>query len=217
MNPLLLILILGIGYILAFGGLGLLRREGLSNRFALEGLAITILALVLGLSTGKPLNPVLFLVVIYLVTMRSRLLVDLGNLLASRGSLEMAERCYDLGLRLWPDAASRAIVRVNQGVLLLRQGQPEEAIQVLENVLAEGQDSHLGLKYEAAAHYNLGVAYRRAGRHAAATREFNQVLGLMPGSVFALHAEKALEAGRRKPGEEGKRSTEEPPGGESGR
>jgi len=214
-NPLLVILIVGLGYILAFGGLGLLRREGLSNRFALEGLAITLAALALGLGTGQPLNPVLFLMIIYLVTMRSRLLVDLSTLLASRGDFALAERCLDAALRLWPDAASQAIVRVNQGVLLLRQGRPEEAIQVLENVLAEGGESHLGLKYEAAAHYNLGVAYRRAGRHAAATREFNQVLGLMPGSVFALHAERALEAGRRKLAEGGEGPPEEPSGRES--
>lgn len=210
----LLILLLGIGYTLVFGGLALLRREGLSNRFAIEGLIITLVALALMQVTGQAINPVFFLVVIYVLTMRARLLVDLGSLLAGRGSLTLAERCYDLALGAWPDDASRGAVKVNQGALLLRQGRFEEAIQVLEDILAGGEESHLGIKYEAAGHYNLGVAYRRVGRNAAATKQFNEVMGLLPGSVFAIRAEQALAAVRRKATSQGDSPAEEPSAGE---
>lgn len=210
MNLFLLILILGIGYILVFGGLGLLRREGLSNRFALEGLAVTLAALAFSLLTGQEVNPVLFLVVIYVVTMRARMLVDLGTLLAGQERVALAGRCYDLATRVWPDEASQALIKVNQGTLLLRQGRLEEAIELLEKVLGAGEDSHLGIRYEAAAHYNLGVAYRRAGRDAAATKAFNEVIGLMPGSVFAIRAEQALVAGKRKPADQAEARPEQP-------
>ncbi len=195
----MLILLLGIGYILVFSGLGLVRREGLSNRFALEGLAVTLAALAFGWGTGQPVSPVLFLVAIYLLTMRVRILVDLASLLAGQGRLPLAERCYNLAMRLWPDEAGQAIVTVNRGALLLRRERFEDAIRLLEEVLARGEEAHLGIKYEAAGRYNLGVAYRRVGRDAAAITEFNKVVGLMPGSIFAIQAEQALQAIRRRP------------------
>ena len=40
-HPSLLILLIGLLYILSFGALSLLRRQGLSFRFAVEGLIIT--------------------------------------------------------------------------------------------------------------------------------------------------------------------------------
>jgi len=213
-NPLLLLLLVGVGYILVFGALGLVRREGLSNRFALEGIAITLAALALGWGTGQPLNPVLFLVVIYVLTMRVRILADLASLLAKQGRLALAERCYDLAMRLWPDEAGQAIVTVNRGTLFLLQERFEEAIRLLEDVLARSEEAHLGIKYEAAGRYNLGVAYRRVGRDAAAITEFNKVVGLLPGSVFAIRAEQALQAIRRRPSKKAGAQAVEVPGEE---
>jgi tetratricopeptide (TPR) repeat protein len=211
-SPLLLILLLGIGYTLVFGSLGLVRHEGLSNRFALEGLAITFAALALGWGSGHPPDPILFLIAIYVLTMRVRLLVDLGTMLAGRGYLGVAERIYNWASLIWPDEASRAVVKINQGALFLRQGRLEKAVQVLEDVLARGEESRLGIKYEAAGRYNLGVAYRRVGRDTAAIMEFNKVVGLMPGSVFAIRAEQALQAIRHKPSRKAKPSPVEQPG-----
>jgi hypothetical protein len=57
-----------------------------------------------------------FLLVVYLLTMRVRLIVDVGNLSAQRGSFSQADRLYALALRLWPDSAGRLVVQVNQGV-----------------------------------------------------------------------------------------------------
>ena len=81
MNPHLLIVILGLFYILIFGGMSLLRREGLSTQFAVEALLITALVEVIALLTNTAVDPILFLIFIYLVTMRGRLLVDLANFL----------------------------------------------------------------------------------------------------------------------------------------
>jgi len=56
----------------------------------------------------------------------------------------------------------------------------------------------LGLRHEAAAHYNLGAAYRRKGLEAQAIREFNAVIDTWPASPYARRAEDALEQGRQR-------------------
>jgi tetratricopeptide (TPR) repeat protein len=192
-NPILLTFLLGLLYVLIFGGLSLLRREGLSNRFALEGLAITAAASGFSLVTSIPFSPVLFLVIIYLVTMRARLLVDVGNFLASRGRRGTALAVYRWAVSLRPNRAGRAVVLINRGVVELQQGRLEAAIASLEEALGARQHGRLGLKYEAACRYNLGLAYGRSGRESEAIRELNEVVSLFPISIYGRQAGQALK------------------------
>ena len=196
MNPYILLLAIGCLFVLVFGGLGYLRREGLSVQFALE--AVVLIALLVGGSwlLGKPMNPFMFLIVLYLVTMRSRLIVDVANLVARRGNYGLAFRLYDLGLAFRPDEATRLIVRTNRGAALLHRGQIEEAIAAFKGVLEVENQPRLGLKYEAACRYNLGYAYERSGNDAQAVAQYNETIDLLPGSVYGKAAEAALK--RRK-------------------
>ena len=193
-----LLLLEGLLFIVLFGGLSWLRREGLSGRFAIEALILTLVASGLTALTGFPTHPVVFLIILYLVTMRARLLVDVGNILAQRGQYAQADRLYALAMRLWPDSSGRLIVQVNQGVSRLQQGTLDEAITIFKDVLQKAGQGYLGIKYEAAAHYNLGVAYRRKAMEAQATVEFNAVLDTWPVSEYARRARAALEQGRHK-------------------
>jgi tetratricopeptide (TPR) repeat protein len=192
------LLLEGLLFVVVMGALSLLRREGLSIQFAVEATVITLLASGLTTFTAYPVNPILLLTVVYVVTMRVRLLVDLGTLLAQRGQFARADRIYALALHLWPDQTGRLIVQVNQGVARLQQGALDEAVATLKAVLDKVGQGYLGIKYEAAAHYNLGVAYRRKKMDTQATAEFNAVLDTWPTSVYARRAGIALEQGRHK-------------------
>ena len=87
---------------------------------------------------------------------------------------------------------------VNRGAAELRSGQVDAAITTLESVLAvEGQPS-LGLKYEAGCRYNLAYAYEKAGEEAKATGQYNEVVDLLPGSVYAQAAQAALKRRKQK-------------------
>ena len=61
MNPHLLILSIGIFYILIFGGLSLLRREGLSTQFAIEAFSITAIVEAVAFLTNIAVEPLPFL------------------------------------------------------------------------------------------------------------------------------------------------------------
>lgn len=196
MNPAIVLLITGFVYILFLGGMALLRREGLSTAAALQSLAITLAAGGIAYLTGYAIHPVLLLIVLYLFSMRSRLLADLGNLFAQRKDFGMAERCYALALKLLPDPSSRLVVMINQGTSLVQRGDLEQAIQTFQEVIRRKAEGHLGVKYEAAAHYNLGVAYLRKGMDAQARVEFNTVIETLPASDFARRAEQALNRQR---------------------
>jgi len=192
-----ILVIVGFAYIIIFGGMALLRREGLSLRFALESILIT--AIVAGLSLlGINIHPVIFLFILYLLTMRVRLLVELGTMLARRGSFAASERVYALALRLWPDQTSRLIAETNHGTSLLQQGKLDEALSMLKNVLAQKSAGFLGRKYEAAAYYNLGVVYLRKNMDGPATEAFNLAIDALPASVYARGAARALEKQRHK-------------------
>ncbi len=191
MSNILLIPLIGFIYIVAFGGLSYLRRQGLPLRFALEGLAVTAVAEGL-LLLSVPVHPLAFFVVLYLVTMRIRLLIDLGNLLLSQGRHSQALATYRVALRLAPDAVDRRIVLINRGATQLRMQEPEAARQTLEEALA-GEQVRLGAKYLAAGYYNLGVACQRTSREAEATRLFNLVLDILPNSLYAKAAHEALK------------------------
>jgi len=196
-TPTVVLLIVGLLYIVVFGGLSLLRREGLSFRFAVEAAILIAIITGLALLTLWQMNPILFLVLLYLVTMRVRLLVDIGNLLARRGNHRAAAATYRLARRLWPDDAGRLIVAINQGVLSSQTGRLDDAIATLKQVLAEAAGGYLGVKHECGCHYNLAVAYERKGLDAQAAIEFNAVLDTWPDSEYARRAEAAL-ARRRK-------------------
>lgn len=198
MSPAFLLALLGLLYVLVFGGLMLLRQQGISARFAIEACVLTVVVAGLAALTGLALNPGVFLLALYVITMRVRLLVDLGNLLARRGDLEAAARVYRLAGRLWPDEASRLIVRMNQGVLAVHRGALDEAIATLREVLAAAPSGYLGFKHESACHYNLGVALLKKGLDAQATLEFNAVLETWPASEYARYARIALERRKRK-------------------
>ena len=66
MNPHLLIIAIGLFYIVVFGGLSLLRREGLSAQFAIEVVLITALVEAIALLTSTIVDPLPFLIFIYI-------------------------------------------------------------------------------------------------------------------------------------------------------
>jgi len=194
----LLLLMIGIAYILIWGGLSFLRREGLSLRFALEAMVIALAFSGLAQWGDVQTHPALFFVILYLITMRASLLVDLGNIFAKRAQFELADKLYNLATKLWPDATNGLIVKVNQGTSLLQQKKLDEAIAIFNDILEQAKQGYLGVKYEAATHYNLGVAYLRKNMDAKASIAFNAVVDTWPASEYARRAEVALEKHRRK-------------------
>jgi tetratricopeptide (TPR) repeat protein len=187
-----LLLLLGLLYAVLFGGMSWLRREGLSLRFAIEAVAVTAIAAGFVKLSGFQVSPVLFLIVIYLITMRIRLLTDLGSAFARRGKYAVAEQVYGLAIKLLPDQTGRLIVQVNQGVMRLHQGSLDDAITIFKGVLGKAGQGYLGVRYEAATHYNLAVVYQRKKMDAQAIAEFNAVIETWPASEYARYAEAAL-------------------------
>ena len=200
MDPYLTIVILGIFYILIFGAMALLRREGLSSQFALEGLGFT--AIVAGGSwlLNIPVNPIAFLAVIYLLTIRVRLLVDIANVLSNRGRQRDAMKLLQFALRLYPDRSARMVTMVNMGIVQYRRKNPESARELFEMVLTESEHGGLGVKYEAACRYNLGLTLLKLGQEAQAAHQFNEVTIIYPNSIYSKAADQALEKRRRKTG-----------------
>lgn len=77
-------------------------------------------------------------------------------------------------------------------IVLVRQERFEEAITLLGNVLADMPQWRGTPKYETACRYNLGVAYLRLGQEANAVQHFQQVIELLPSSLYARAAEAAI-------------------------
>ena len=196
LDPYLLLLLVACLFVLAFGVLGFMRREGLSVQFAVETAILTAIMAGGSWLIGRPLNPFVFLIILYLVTMRSRLVVDVANTLVRRGRKEAAFRTYDLALALRPDDAAQLVVRTNRGAALLHEGQVDDAIAALEGVLSDSQRAQLGMKYEAAAYYNLGYAYELKGEDTLSVAQYNKAMEALPGSLYARAAQSALK--RRK-------------------
>jgi len=192
MDSPIVLLAIGFIYIPVFGGLSLLRREGLSMRFAIESVIFTCLVTLFRWLTGVIIHPAIFLFVLYIVTMRIRLLVDIGNISARRRNFTTAEKIYNLALQLWPDPGNRLIVEVNKGTLLLQQGALDESINLFQNLLRGSDQGFMGIRYESATHYNLGIAFRRKGLESQAVKEFNTVLEIWPVSEYARAASNAL-------------------------
>jgi tetratricopeptide (TPR) repeat protein len=193
LNPTLLSLLVACLFTLAFGGLGYLRREGLSIQFALEVAGLTLVIVGGAWLLNVQLSPFAFLIVLYLVTMRSRLVVDLANFLVRRKQVDLAFRLYRLGLAWRPDAASRLIVLTNKGAAEVYTGQLEAAIETLEGALSEEERPRLGLKYEAACRHNLAYAYEKKGEEGKAIAQYHETIELLPGSLYAQAAQAALK------------------------
>lgn len=190
--------LIGLLYIVIFGGLALFRREGLSTRFAVEAIIITAVFTILAFLTSIQIHPVIFLILLYVITMRVRILSDLGIIFARRGNYNQAQRIYNLASHIWPDQTGDLIIKVNLATLLLQNKQLNESISIFTEVLSEANMPFLGVKYEAAAHYNLGVAYLRNENHSKAMIEFNDVLETWPASLYARRASEAMERLRKK-------------------
>ncbi len=184
--------LIGLLYILVFGGLSLLRREGLSARFAIEAVILTAIVEIFIIFLAIPIHPVLFVLILYLVTLRVRILVDLANSFARRANYVQAERVYSIANRLGPDLTSKLIVIINRAIMLLQENELDQSIAAFTEVLNQGKQGSLGVKYEAATHFNLGVAYLRKGNHSLATIEFNSAVDTLPGSLYAHRAQQAL-------------------------
>lgn len=210
MNTQLVTPLTGLLFILVFGGLSAVRGQRLSLQFALEGLALTAIATALIFLAGIAVSPVFFLVVIYLITMRTRWLVDLGNFLSRRRQHSAGLAAFSLAQRLWPDAVGRMLARIGTGVAHLNAGDPESAIAVLRETLGEMPEG-IQPRYEAGSRYNLGLAYRRAGREEEANLEFRRVLAADQSSLFATGARAALR--QSPPAAEEETASPEPPVG----
>ena len=194
--PIMLMLI-GFSYVVFFGGYSWFRREGLSLRFAVESILITLLISGWAYFGQISVHPALFLFGLYLLTMRARLLTDVGNLFARRGQFDLAEKIYRAALRLYPDKTSFLIVQINRAAAFLQNGKTDAAIDLLKSVLDES-DGYLGVKYESAAYYNLGVAYERKEMDSQSVVAFNAVLDIFPTSEYARRAEAALKRRRQR-------------------
>jgi len=193
MNSLLMIATIGVLYIVIFGGLGLIRREGLSTQFALEALGITAVVIIWEFLTNITVHPIFFLIFIYLITMRVRLVVDVANFLSNRGRQRDAIKVLQFALRLFPDQSSRLVVLVNMGIVQLRRKNPESAQELFEMVLEKSKDGGFGIKYEAACRYNFGVALQQQGKDAQAVHQFNEVTIIYPNSIYSKGADIALQ------------------------
>lgn len=193
MDSPLVIPLVGLVYLLGFGALSHVRGQGLSARFALEGLIVTAVSTAMRY-VSLPVHPVFFLIALYLITMRVRLLIDLGNWFISRGKLKGALTVYRFALQVGPDAISRQMALINRGVALLRACDAEEAYHALTEALA-GVDERLAARHLAASYYNLGLACRRTGREPEAIRRFNEAIDAWPESVFGRAARRELKKG----------------------
>jgi tetratricopeptide (TPR) repeat protein len=201
MNESLILLLTGVLFMAVFSLLSFVRREGISRRFLFESSVVTVAFGLLGLFAGLDVHPVVFLAILYVCTMRVRLLVDLGSTLARRGNLKSADRAFSAASLLGPDPAGALLVRLNQGACALKRKRPADAIPLFQEVLEKAEAAHLGVKYRSACHYKLGLAYWRERMLPEAERQLEEAQDMWPASTYARRAETAL--GRLRAGEGG--------------
>ncbi len=188
----LMVPFVGLLYTLSFGLLPLLRREGLSRRFLVESLCLTAAAGALVLLGGVPLHPIAFLVILYLFTMRIRILADLASGMARRGKMKGARRLFGLTRKLGPDPVGVMILELNEAACFLKEGDPERAVSILRGIIEKAPASGLGVKHLSACHFNMGIAYWRMKMIPEAGTSFEAVMDIWPASVIARRAESAL-------------------------
>ena len=191
MNPLLLLLFEALVFPVGPGLFALMRGAGLSAHLALEAMGLTALAIGLGVGLGLPINPILFLLLLYLITRRARALTDAGNLLSRWGYPQAAIGLNRLTLRLWPDATSRAIAFINLGAAYTQMEAVEAAVDAFQQALAACPEGLCPL-HSAVAHLNLGNVYYRQGKSHQAIREFQAAVQAFPGSPYERRAQRAI-------------------------
>lgn len=192
-HPLIPLLTVCFSYIVFFGLLAKFRRERLSMQFALEALFLTAILAVTLLVTKFSLHPAINLFLLYVVTMRVRLLTEIGTFFARRRQFHKADFVFNLAQRAFPDPSAVVVLKINQAVSLIKQDRLHDAIVMLEGLLKGQGAEYLGAKHEAAAHYNLGVAYLKVHNDTLATVELNRAIEAMPLSEYAVRAERALQ------------------------
>ncbi len=207
MNSPLLVPALGLAYIVIFGFSFWLRREGLPMRFAVEGVALTVLGTLGAFAFG--LSPILFLIVLYLITMRTRILSDIGNFLSNEGHMPEALLLFNAADKLAPDSIGRLIVAINRGVALVRMNRLPEAVNVFQQAL-ESATLDSPVRHLAAAHYNLGLALMRLGEMDQARQHFLTVLDIAPETMYAIGARTGLRRQTQMASEMKGSSAEEP-------
>lgn len=192
----LIIALEGLVFILYYGAFSLLRGEGLSNQPAFEILGLTGAAVLAEATLGLTFNPVIFLALVYLVSMRVRLLVDFSNHLSAVGYYNLALTLSHLALKLGPDMTGRLLALINLGTVHLRRGVPVQAIAHLQSALRVGAEekrpASLSPRHSAICHFNLGTAYWRLGKNNEAIREFRAVMSAFPESSYAEKARLAI-------------------------
>ncbi len=186
----------GLFYIVFFVGTSILRREGISLQFITEALVITLLIAGGDYFTDSDVNPVLFLIFLYLVTMRSRWVVDIANLLSNQGRQKDAISMLQAALRLYPDKPSRLIILTSMGIVQLRRENPASARSILESVLEESKNGGLDIRYRSACHFNLGLALQQQGKEGPAGRHFQAAFDVSPRSPYGKEAKQVLEQRR---------------------
>lgn len=188
MQPYLVLALIMLLFAAAAAGPSLLGRERLAWWCVVEilawGLALLAAAWALHLT-----SPFLYLVVLYLLAMRSRLLLELANALAARRR-RAAFPLYALTLGLAANPLDRASTRINLGAALLHCGEVSRAVAVLEGVLA---GPALGPRLAAACRCNLGLAYLRAGDTERGRNQLRAAVDVMPASIYARRAAHALQ------------------------
>ena len=188
----LLLLLEGFLFVVMFGGLSLLRREGLSSQFAVETVFLTLVCAGITWLTPVAIDPLFFLVLIYVISMRIRLLVDGGTLFARRKQFKTSNAFFNLATRLFPDRSCRAIILVNHAASLIQQGDFDKSTGMLNEIIEKAKEGGVGIKYEAAAYFNQGVIYQKKNQDSAAIIAFNKVIEVFPVSLYAKKAEIAL-------------------------
>jgi Tfp pilus assembly protein PilF len=119
--------------------------------------------------------------------------VDLANSFARSGRNKQADKLYLLALRLWPDRTSKTIINVNRAIFLVQDNRLDESIAMFTQLLNPEEKKYLSTRFEAAVHYNLGVAYLRQNKNSLAEIEFNTVIGTYPNSPYAERSQQALD------------------------
>ena len=192
-----LVLLVALLFVALFGGLSLVRKEPLSIRFAAECLGLTAIAYIIYGATRYLVSPVLFLLILYVVTMRAQILIDLGTVLARRGNCALAERLYEAAQGAGAGGSVKYVAKINIGSCLVKEKRLDEAVQLLRGIADEAEKGQVAPKYEAACRYNLGLALLRSGRSAEGVRQLNLVEELLPASIYGVGARAELKRYRQ--------------------
>ena len=184
---------IGLLYILVFSGMSILRRDKVSIRFVVESICITAITYALVAYTTLKIHSAIFLLVLYGVTLRTRLLVDLANSFARSGRNKQADKLYLFASRLWPDRTSKTIINVNRAIFLVQDNRLDESIALFTQLLKPEDKKYLSARFESAVHYNLGVAYLRQDNQSLAEIEFNTVIESWPTSPYTERSQQALD------------------------